>query len=438
MKPRLIVLIILLIFQIGIAQNYTFILCEGNFNSTNASLWQLCDMNELTGPVYWDVDNNPLGDVGQNLKIYRDKLFIVMNNSNSLEIMSLNADANYERTIVLTYAGPRDIAFIDNQAFITCWYLPGILVLNLDNYQIEDTITINGLPDNIIADNGKLYTSIAMNTDWSSADKLLVLESISGKYTPVDTFTVIPGPNQLLLHNKNLYILSTYYDDAWNTYTGTSCIDLISKNVTMQNHGLTFNFCDDIALINDKVYRSFNGGVAPLTDSLTIDTAKVIGNFSGVYSMAFDGHYLYFGLSDYSAPDQVVILDTLGTIINTLNVGVCPGSFAFYSNPSTVKDSLAEINLPEEFKLMANYPNPFNARTVIPFYIKHANHVQMAIYNLCGELITELINADYASGYHFTEWDGHDQSGITVSTGIYFAEINVQGQIQAQKMLYLK
>ncbi|HQO74555.1 MAG TPA: hypothetical protein PLO58_06910, partial [Candidatus Marinimicrobia bacterium] len=398
MKQKLTLLAIVTIFQISLAQNFTYILCEGNFNTINASLWQLTGTSELIGPVHWNFTDNPLGDVGQNLKVYQEKLFIVMNNSNSLEVMSLSNGATYERTIDLPFAGPRDIAFVNNHAYITCWYLPGILSLDLNTWQIDDTIFINGLPDNIIADDGKLYTSIAMNTDWSPADKVLALESVSGEFTPADTFTVITGPNQLLLYENKLFVLSTYYDDTWNTYTGTSCINLETNQVTKREQGLSFNFCDDLALINDKIYRSYNGGVAPLADSLTIDTNKIIGNYAGIYSMAFDGKNIFIGLSDYSAPDQVVILDTLGNEINTLNVGVCPGSFAFYQQPNAEIFTDEKNGILSDFLLMTNYPNPFNSNTIIPFYLKNTNLVQLTIYNLKGELIAKLTDDYFTSG----------------------------------------
>lgn len=438
MKQKLTSLAIVTIFQISLAQNFTYILCEGNFNTTNASLWQLTGTSELIGPVHWNFTDNPLGDVGQNLKVYQEKLFIVMNNSNSLEVMSLSNGATYERTIDLPFAGPRDIAFVNNHAYITCWYLPGILSLDLNTWQIDDTIFINGLPDNIIADDGKLYTSIAMNTDWSPADKVLALESVSGEFTPADTFTVITGPNQLLLYENKLFVLSTYYDDTWNTYTGTSCINLETNQVTKREQGLSFNFCDDLALINDKIYRSYNGGVAPLADSLTIDTNKIIGNYAGIYSMAFDGKNIFIGLSDYSAPDQVVILDTLGNEINTLNVGVCPGSFAFYQQPNAEIFTDEKNGILSDFLLMTNYPNPFNSNTIIPFYLKNTNLVQLTIYNLKGELIAKLTDDYFTPGYHSITWNGCDQYGQLSPTGIYFAEIRVQGRTQTRKMLCIK
>ncbi len=437
MKLKLTLLTILMVIQTALAENLTYILCEGNYNSTNASLWQLTGTTQLTGPVHWDFSSNPLGDVGQNLKVYQDKLFIVMNNSNSLEVMSLDGGATYERTIALTYAGPRDIAFIDDHAYITCWYLPGILALDLNTWQIDDTIAINGLPDNIIAADGRLYTSIAMNTDWSSADKVIALDSTAGVFAPADTFTVITGPNQLLMNGDKLLVLSTYYDASWNTYTGTSCIDLAEDTVYMKDLGLTTNYCDDITLINGQVYRSYNGGVAPLTDSLTINSAKTIGNYTGVYSMAFNGTYIFMGLSDYNAPDQVVILDTLGSEVTTLNVGVCPGSYSFYNSSNAIAENRA-VSTPDDFKLLANYPNPFNSRTVIPFYLNQVERVQIAVYNLKGELVTELANADFSAGHHTVIWDGGNHQGLIAPAGLYLARLKVDGKAQVQKMLYLK
>jgi hypothetical protein len=185
------------------------------------------------------------------------------------------------------------------------------------------------------------------------------------------------------------------------------------------------------------VYRSYNGGVAPLTDSLTINANKAIGNYSGVYSMAFNGTYIFMGLSDYFAPDQVIIMDTLGNEIKTLSVGVCPGSFAFYTSSSAI-DENNSTSAPYGFKLLANYPNPFNSHTAILFYLNNPNRVKLAIYNLKGELVNELADADFTAGFHTIAWNGDNHYGITAPTGIYFARIKVDEIVLTQKMLFLK
>jgi flagellar hook assembly protein FlgD len=87
---------------------------------------------------------------------------------------------------------------------------------------------------------------------------------------------------------------------------------------------------------------------------------------------------------------------------------------------------------------MANYPNPFNSNTIIPFYLKHKNPVQLTIYNLRGELIAKLTDDYFTSGYHSITWDGRDQSGRLSPAGVYFAEIRVEGQVHVRKMMYLK
>lgn len=439
MKAKWIGLLLTLVFsRIGWTADFTYILCEGNFNSTNASLWQLTGTNQLTGPLHWNFTTNPLGDVGQNLKIYQDRLFIVMNNSNSLEVMKLSASgATYERSLALPYAGPRDIAFVADHAYITCWYLPGILALDLTTWQIDDTIAVNGLPDNIIAAEGRLYTSIAMNTDWSAADKVIVLDSTGGEYFPVETFIVLPGPNQILLHGQKLYVLSTYYDASWNTYTGTSCIDLIDRKISIRDLGRTTNYCDDLALINGRIYRTYNGCVAPLTDSLTINASKAIGNYSGIYSMAFNGRYLFIGLSDYNAPDQVVILDTLGNRINTLTVGVCPGAYAFYTAPSSITEAKVS-RAPANFQLLPNYPNPFNSSTVIPFILRNGAQVQLTVYNQKGEQVTELVNGFLPAGRYDVVWDGRRLRGQAVATGIYWVRLVVGNESLVAKVLFVK
>ena len=76
MKKLLIV--VLLIHVVVFAQSNTFILCEGNFNTPNSTLWMLNEeLDQITGPIYWDPNVNPLGDTGQSMTIYNNKLYII-------------------------------------------------------------------------------------------------------------------------------------------------------------------------------------------------------------------------------------------------------------------------------------------------------------------------------------------------------------------------
>jgi len=220
------------LISVLMAQTQTYVLCEGNFNSLNSSLWSInSDFTHVDGPIYWNQSNNPLGDTGQSLKIYNNKLYIVMNNSNTIEIADISNGFQYEASIIIPNAGPRDIEIINNIAYVSCWYLNGILCIDLDDYSFIDTLVCNGLPEDLLYYNDKLYSSITMNLDWSSSDKVLEFDLSTSVPFVSNTFTVITGPEELVAFQNSIYVSSTYYDDAWNTYAGNSKIDL----TTMRN-----------------------------------------------------------------------------------------------------------------------------------------------------------------------------------------------------------
>ncbi|MCK4296551.1 MAG: hypothetical protein KAX28_07870, partial [Candidatus Marinimicrobia bacterium] len=229
-------LMVFLIHVIVFAQSNVFILCEGNMTQSNASLWMLNeDLNQITGPIHWDPNANPLGDVGQSMTIYNNKLFIIMNNSNTVEIMDLSNGVSYESTISLPYAGPREMEVVDGKGYLSCWYLNAILVTDLSTNTILDTISVNGLPEDLVYYDNRLYTSINMNSDWSSGNRILSFDISGDKAVVIDTFEVISGPGQILAHNGNLFVVSTYYDTLWNIYSGTSRIDLSDGSVTKKD-----------------------------------------------------------------------------------------------------------------------------------------------------------------------------------------------------------
>ena len=123
--------ITLIKFSLLLSQNITlFTLCEGNFGSANSSLWSSSlNGGSIHTSIHWDENSNPLGDVGQSLNIYQEKLYVVMNNSHTIEIMNLSDGAYYDRTINLPNSSPRYITFNDNKGYISSWNQNAILVL---------------------------------------------------------------------------------------------------------------------------------------------------------------------------------------------------------------------------------------------------------------------------------------------------------------------
>tara|TARA_B100001175_G_C19391280_1_gene581558 strand:- start:407 stop:1006 length:600 start_codon:yes stop_codon:yes gene_type:complete len=101
-----------------------------------------------------------------------------------------------------------------------------------------------------------------------------------------------------------------------------------------------------------------------------------------------------------------------------------------------IDDILADI--PEEYSLGQNYPNPFNPVTKIDFALPRTGDVSLVIYNLMGQQVRTLFAKNMDYGFHTITWNGLDQFGRPVSSGVYFSELRARGFRQTKKMLMLK
>jgi hypothetical protein len=91
--------------------------------------------------------------------------------------------------------------------------------------------------------------------------------------------------------------------------------------------------------------------------------------------------------------------------------------------------------IPQEFQLYQNYPNPFNPETIIKFKIPKNQMVTLVIYNLLGQKIKALNSQILAAGDHEFIWNGTDQSGKPVASGIYIFQLKADDYIKSRKMI---
>lgn len=100
--------------------------------------------------------------------------------------------------------------------------------------------------------------------------------------------------------------------------------------------------------------------------------------------------------------------------------------------------------IPKSFALEQNYPNPFNATTLIKYHLKATNSssnqisTSLKIYNIKGELVITLVKQNQAPGIYQITWDGKNERGQTVSSGVYFYLLQAGDKKEAKKMLLLK
>jgi hypothetical protein len=94
--------------------------------------------------------------------------------------------------------------------------------------------------------------------------------------------------------------------------------------------------------------------------------------------------------------------------------------------------------LPKTFVLHANYPNPFNPSTTIRFDLPKAGMARLIVYNILGQEVRSLANGRMEAGRHHVTWDGANDRGVRVSSGVYIYRLHYGDKIKSRKMMVLK
>ena len=95
-------------------------------------------------------------------------------------------------------------------------------------------------------------------------------------------------------------------------------------------------------------------------------------------------------------------------------------------------------DLPFKFELANNYPNPFNPTTTISYSIPKADRVTLQIFNVLGQRVRTLVNIEQAAGRYQVQWNGKDEMGNAVGSGVYFYQLNTSRQVTVKKMVLIK
>ena len=95
-------------------------------------------------------------------------------------------------------------------------------------------------------------------------------------------------------------------------------------------------------------------------------------------------------------------------------------------------------SIPKEFSLSQNYPNPFNSTTLIQYGLKENVNVKITVYDILGRVVKSLVNDYQDAGFRSVTWDGTDNSGSSVATGLYIYKIEAGDFVSAKKMLMIK
>ena len=135
--------------------------------------------------------------------------------------------------------------------------------------------------------------------------------------------------------------------------------------------------------------------------------------------------------------DFLMRLDLAESVLNgTPSNGLLKGSIAESENDET--------NIPKEYALLGNYPNPFNPNTTISYALPHQSSVELIVYDIMGAKVKSFTIQSQPAGYQNILWDGRNENGNVVSSGVYIYRFNIkslenqQTFIKSAKLMMLK
>ncbi|MBD3223485.1 MAG: T9SS type A sorting domain-containing protein [Caldithrix sp.] len=176
------------------------------------------------------------------------------------------------------------------------------------------------------------------------------------------------------------------------------------------------------------------GGMDDRFDLILVSESLLDNVQNGSYT-AYGNDGNHFNLAINSGTNSAVsreVANALHQASDHLPV-VCEITFS----PNALHES-EETRPPGQSHLFQNFPNPFNPVTSIRYIVSESDFVQLSIYNLNGQKIRTLVNRKQAAGEYTQKWDGADDRGRPVSSGIYFYELRTSQSGQRQKMILMR
>ena len=95
-------------------------------------------------------------------------------------------------------------------------------------------------------------------------------------------------------------------------------------------------------------------------------------------------------------------------------------------------------SLPQSFTLSQNYPNPFNPETTIRFDLPRSEEIDLAVYNLTGQKVATLAHGLREAGTYTLRWDGQDNDGRELASGVYMYRLEAGERMETRKLLLLR
>jgi len=187
-----------------------------------------------------------------------------------------------------------------------------------------------------------------------------------------------------------------------------------------------------IDLVDDEMGMSFSHGIEMHLhyDTYEMAPGDLLGHDVILKTLGKDGKWI-------EVPDVAVNFDENTLSLMSKHVS---SYYAVFTKrlPATAIEEETQSQTPATFALFANFPNPFNAGTMISYDLAQGAWVKLEIINTLGQPVRTLVDGPQRAGYASVQWDGRDDMGREQASGIYLYRLKADKQVEMRKLLLLR
>ena len=312
---------------------------------------------------------------------------------------------------------------------------------NLDGANVQLIKSLTSVPRAITIDtvNGKLY----LTNSWGKIQRL----NFDGSNFQTDLITDLSSPAEIILDvaRNKLYWIEQTSDRTGKVQRANldgSNVQLV-KSLTSVPRGIA------IDTVNRKLYLTNSWGKIQRLDfdgfGFEPDLVTGLDSLEGI-ALDVVGGKLYWieadnircaNLNGEDIQTLLAALNTPGDIALSVSMNMSPAA------PANTSPTSYQMPVPDENNLLVNYPNPFNPETWIPYQLAEPAEVKLRIYSVSGALVRTLALGYQPAGMYHSKsraayWDGQNEQGERVASGIYFYTLSAGDFTATQKMLLMK
>ncbi len=414
----------------------------------------LVAVGEDLGMAVRDIAIGPDGTVwacgwDEWIYMYYDGIWIPSTPDNETTFTSLHFDeiaVDHDGVVWLTAGRYRVYMYYDGLWVNFYELLNSFLSITIDS---DGMIWAGGKYGRIIQFNGEMWTTI-LEVDNEAGQLNDALNSSKS------------GLNSIINKEQDYYSAhGEYVDFAF----GEDCEPIGFQALPIGWGDFEYSFQDSVAIAREIEDINQDGDIA---DGLTLSVSNVQGSIEGsdlTWTPIFDegpkgydinsiasepGGALWFGADNglhryydgtwtsYTTEDGLAYNNVQDVAIapdGTVWAATLGGISKFVPSTTIVEENK---DTPSEFAVIGNFPNPFNPETNIQFTLTEDAVVNLSVYNIMGQKVRELVADRMQAGTHSVVWDGRDDNGAAVSSGVYISRLKMGEHVATQTMIHIK